>query len=366
VAAYLRYESTTIVDTVTTLLEHDYPGELQVILAYNTPGMLPIENSLDELAARDPRLTLLRVERSKSEAECISAALPYVRGEFVGIFDTDNHVEKGSFSLASRWLSDGHDIVQGHRVVRNGEVSWVTRLVAVDYEATQAVTGPGRAGLNGFGVFGGSNVYWRVDALRQVRPQGSMPPKDVELSTRSMQDGLAIASDPSLLSSELAPTTLRALWRQRIRWAQADAQTVGRRTSRSGWMQTISWLSLQVVPILGFVVWRDSGFGKLSQLIPLFVLLAVFILSMGVSQGALAYLLANPRIKRHRPWFVLYAFHTAVWLGEFKDLIGRVARLNGAVGERRAVARDSEPVRLFLDRASNRVPETRHSQRIVR
>jgi cellulose synthase/poly-beta-1,6-N-acetylglucosamine synthase-like glycosyltransferase len=365
VAAHLPYESSTIVDTVTALLEHDYPGELQVILTYSTPEKLPIERSLDELTVRDPRLTLLRVEEGKSEAECVSAALPYVRGEFVGIFDADNHVGPGSFSRACRWFSDGYDIVQGHRVVRNGEVSWVTRLVAVDYEGTQAVADPGGAGLHGFGVFGGSNVYWRVGALREIGSQRLMPPKEIEMSRHSSQGGFAIASDPLLVSSELAPTTLRALWRQRIRWAQAQAQTVGRRTSRSGWMQTISWLSLQVFPILGFVVWRDGGFGKLDQLIPLFVLLAVFTLSMGVSQGAFAYLLADPRIKRHRTWFVSYAFHSAVWLGEFKDLTGRVARFNWTVGERRVVATDSEAVRQFLQRASNRVTETGQSRRIV-
>jgi hypothetical protein len=360
VAAHLPYESSTIVDTVTALLEHDYPGQLQVILAYSTPEKLPIERSLDELTLRDPRL---RVEGGKSEAECVSAALPYVRGEFVGIFDADNHVGPGSFSRACRWFSDGYDIVQGHRVVRNGEVSWVTRLLAVDYEATQAAAGPGGAGLHGFGAFGGSNVYWRVGALREIESQRSMPPKEIEVSRSGSQDGFAIASDPLLLSSELAPTTLRALWRQRIRWARS--QTVGWRTSPSGWMQTISWLSLQVLPILGFVVWRDGGFGKLNPQIPLFVLLALFTLSMGASQGALAYLLADPRIKRHRTWFVLYALHSAVWLGEFKDLIGRVGRFNWTVGERRVVPTDSEAVRLFLQRASNRAPETGHSRRIV-
>ena len=357
VAAYLPGESTTVINTVTALLDHDYPGELQVILAYNAPHELPIEVSLSELAAHDPHLTLLPVEEGTSKAECVSAALPYVSGEFVGIFDADSHLDQGSFWRASRWLSCGHDIVQGHRIVRNGEVSWVTRLVAVDYESTQAFTGPRRAGLSGFGVFGGSNVYWSVDALRQIGSQGLMLRKDVDSSMRSLQDTFAIASDPLLVSSELAPTTLRALWRERIRWAQASAETVGPRTSGSGWMQTVSWLSLQVVPILGFVVWRDGGFGKMSHLIPLFVLLAVYIFTMGVSQGALAYLLANPRIKRHRPWFVLYALHSAVWFCEFKDLIVRVARLNGAVGERRTVSTESEAVRLFLDRASEGVPD---------
>jgi hypothetical protein len=31
-------------------------------------------------------------------------------------------------------LSSGHDMVQGHRVISNCEVSWTARLVAVDFE----------------------------------------------------------------------------------------------------------------------------------------------------------------------------------------------------------------------------------------
>lgn len=98
VAAQLPSESATVVDTVTVLLEHDYPGVLQVIVAYNSPENHPIESALDEIAALDPRLSLLRVEGSTSKAECVSAALEHASGEFVGIFDADNHLAQGSFT----------------------------------------------------------------------------------------------------------------------------------------------------------------------------------------------------------------------------------------------------------------------------
>ena len=340
VVAFLASESATIVDTVTALLDHDYPGELQVILAYNAPDELPVEDDLKELVAQDPRLMCLRVDECASKAECIRAALPHVRGEFVGIFDADNHLEQGSFSCAWRWLTNGYDIVQGHRVVRNGGVSWVTRLVAVDYEATQGLSDPGRTGLNGFGVFGGSNTYWRTDAVCKIGPQPLIEPKSIDSSLGRSQDTFVTVSDPLLLSSELAPTTLRALWTQRMRWAKervSARQRVGQARSESGWMQTIPWLSLQVLPIVGFVVWRDGGFGKLYQLTLLFAALAFFVVSLGAAQAGCAYLLGNPRIKRHRPWFVLFAFHSAVWFSEFKDLIGRIAPYKGAIGEQQPV-----------------------------
>jgi cellulose synthase/poly-beta-1,6-N-acetylglucosamine synthase-like glycosyltransferase len=352
IAAYLPNEAATIFDTVTNVLSQDYPGEFQVILAYNSPKHLPIEDTLADLAAQDPRLLLLRVETSTSKAQNVNAALAHVRGEFVGIFDADHHPGPGSFWRAWRWLSNGHDIVQGHCVVRNGEASWVARLVAVEFESIYAVSHPGRARLHGFGIFGGTNGYWRRDALRQIRMQRSMLTEDIDSSMRSLRDGLSIISDPGLLSSELAPVTLAAFWHQRMRWAQGWTQTALRHlrpalTSSQlsgrqklgagfllGWAQVVPWVTIQVVPILAFTAWRDGGLAKIDLLVPLFVLLSLFTFSVGAAQTMFAYRLGDARIRQHRAWFVLYAIHSMLWFGELKNLIARVAQLKEALGER--------------------------------
>ena len=352
VAAYLPNEAATIMDTVTHVLQQDYPADFQVILAYNSPRHLPIEDTLAELAAADSRLLLLRVQTSTSKAQNVNAALAHVRGEFVGVFDADHHPERGSFSRAWRWLADGHDVVQGHCVVRNGDASWLARLIAVEFETIYAVSHPGRARLFGFAIFGGSNGYWRRDVLQQIRLQRSMLTEDIDSSMRSLQDGFKIVSDPGLTSTELAPTTLRALWGQRTRWAQGWTQTSRRHLRPAlaskrlsgrqkigagfilGWAQVVPWVSIQIIPILGFNAWRDHGLAHLDWLVPVFVLLALFTLTVGTAQTIFAYLLGDARIRRHRGWFVLYAINTVLWFGEFKNVIARVAQLKELTGER--------------------------------
>ncbi|CAM5304100.1 hypothetical protein SANTM175S_09801 [Streptomyces antimycoticus] len=89
-----------------------------------------------------------------------------MRGEFVGIFDADHHPVPDAFQHAWHWLSGGYDVVQGlDCVIRNGESSWVSKLVGVEFEAIYAVSHPGRTRLYTFGVFGGSNGFWRTDLL---------------------------------------------------------------------------------------------------------------------------------------------------------------------------------------------------------
>jgi cellulose synthase/poly-beta-1,6-N-acetylglucosamine synthase-like glycosyltransferase len=351
IAAYLPNEAATIVDTVTNHLAQDYAGDVQIILAYNTPHALPVEEQLAKIAAADPRLSLLKVESSTSKAQNVNAALGHVRGEFVGIFDADHHPAAGSYTRAWRWIAQGHDIVQGHCVVRNGDASWIARLVAVEFEAIYAVSHPGRARLHGFGIFGGSNGYWRTDSLRQIRMHGAMLTEDIDSSMRGLLDGFSIVSDPGLISTELAPTTVHALWNQRMRWAQGWTQNTRRHLGPAlvshrfsarqkvgaafllGWTQLVPWVTVQVVPILAFSAWRHGGISSFNFLIPLFVLLTIFTLSVGVAQTVFAFLLSDASIRQHRRWFVVYALHSMIWFGEFKNVISRVAQLKEVSGE---------------------------------
>ncbi len=362
IAAYLPNESATIVDTVQAFLALDHAPGLQVVLAYNTPRPLPVEQTLADLADADPRLLLLRVRGSTSKAQNVNAALDVVTGQIVGIFDADHHPEQGSFARAWRWLSNGYGVVQGHCVIRNGAASRTSRTVAVEFESIYAVSHPGRAQLHGFGVFGGSNGYWDTELLRKVRMRGSMLTEDIDSSMRVVLRGQRIASDPGLVSRELAPTRLGALAGQRLRWAQGWFQVsleYGRTTMASprltgrqkagmlfmlGWREAYPWISLQIFPLLAYALTHPRT-EPAHWLLPLFVLTTLFTGGVGSIQAVFAYLLAVPDVRRHRSWFVVYALLTAPLYSEFKNAIGRTAQLKQLMGERhwRVTARTDKP-----------------------
>ncbi|GCE04700.1 hypothetical protein KDAU_20290 [Dictyobacter aurantiacus] len=348
VAAYLPNEAETIVETVEHLLRVDYPGQFQLILAYNTPRYIPVEETLREIARRDPRFLLLKVQNSTSKAQNVNRALSEVTGTFVGIFDADHHPALSSFTRAWHWLAQGYDVVQGHCVVRNGDSSWVSRLVAVDFELIYALGHPGRTRMHGFGIFGGANGYWRTELLRKTGMDHSMLTEDIDSSIRALQQGSKIAYDPLLISRELAPETLKALWNQRMRWAQGWFQVTLKHltlTLRSphlslrqklgifhllGWREIYMWLSVQIVPILAFQLLRED----IKWFAPLFVLSSLFTLSIGPLQVLLAYAVAAPDVRQHRRWFIFYALMSMFFFTGFKNHIARIAHLKEALGER--------------------------------
>nr|WP_246096281.1 glycosyltransferase [Streptomyces botrytidirepellens] len=345
IAAYLPNEAATIVDTVESFLRLDYPNELEIVLAYNTPHPMPVEDTLREMARRDPRLVLLPVAGSTSKAQNINAAVTRVRGEMVGIFDADHHPAPDAFKNAWHWLSHGYDVVQGHCVIRNGDSSWVAKLVGVEFEAIYAVSHPGRTRLYTFGVFGGSNGFWRTDLLARTRMHGSMLTEDIDATMRALHEGAKIATDRTLVSRELAPTTVKALWNQRSRWAQGWLQVSLKylwRAMRSpaftfrqkaglfvllGWREVQPWLTLQILPVLLYAAWRAGGPGELDWAVPIGLLATLFTLSAGVVQALFAWRLAIPELRRRRAWFWRYLFVATFFYSHFKNIVARQALL---------------------------------------
>jgi cellulose synthase/poly-beta-1,6-N-acetylglucosamine synthase-like glycosyltransferase len=380
IAAYLPNEAATVVETVAAFLAQDYP-HLQVILAYNTPTRLEVEDELRAIAATDPRFLPLRVDGSVSKAQNVNAALAHVTGEFVGLFDADHHPTPGSFHRAWRWIAGGAGVVQGHCVIRNGDTNLVTRLVAVEFEAIYAVSHPGRARLHGFGVFGGSNGYWRTDLLRRTRMRGAMLTEDIDSSMRVVQSGETIISDPDLISTELAPDTPGALWNQRLRWAQGWSQvslrhlaTMVRRLPRArqrlgaayllGWREVYPWVSLQMFPLLAY--WWFKGEPAVDWFVPIFVFTTLVTLSAGPLQVWYAWRLAHPSVKERRGWFVLFLVVSLLIYTELKNVVARTAHVKELMRERKwkvtprtgSVAFDAEAAQTPLESAAIAEPAT--------
>ncbi len=351
IAAYLPNEAATIVDTVEAFLRIDYPGDFEVILAYNTPRNLPVEAVLQAIAQRDPRFRPMRIASSTSKAQNVNAALVEAKGEIIGVFDADHHPMPGAFTRAWHWIASGYDIVQGHCVVRNGDESALSRTIAIEFETIYGVSHPGRAQLHDFGIFGGSNGYWRTDLLRKTRMHGFMLTEDIDSSIRAVTAGYRICSDPGLISEELAPVTFKGFWNQRMRWAQGWFQVSRKhfgetvrsdsltRRQKAGmfhllcWREIYPWLSLQMWPIIAFWIWTYGSVTKINWLIPIFVLTTLFTLSVGPGQVLFSYLLAAPQIRERKRWFWMFLL-TAPIYSELKNVIARVAQIKEVMGDR--------------------------------
>lgn len=280
VAAYLPNEQDIILETVQHILNtvERSPGGLELILAYNTPVDLPIEQDLRLLAESHPELILLRVEGSHSKAENLNAALEIVTGEITCILDADHHPIADCFARAWRWLEQDYDVVQGRNIIRNHHHSALTQNIAIEFESVYGVSHAAKSFLTDSTIFGGSNGYWRTDVLKKIRFNPAMLTEDIDASMRTLLSGYRIVHDRSIVTTELAPADFNAFWFQRKRWSH-------------GWLEVSLKYQRRVWKSRHLTLWQKVYWTYLLYYCVIFSLLALQILplifSLYLYQGAM-------------------------------------------------------------------------------
>ncbi len=270
VAAHLPNEAEIIIDSVRRLLaDVDYPGSWRVIVAYNTDRLVPVERELIELAASEPRLSMMHVSGSTTKAENLNAALATTDEPLIGILDADARPEPCALRLAANWIEAGWDFVQGANLV-SADHSRLARAVAAEFAAKYLTTYAGRFAGMDIAYFSGSNGYWAGDAARSLRFDPRADVEDIDCAVRALLEGRHLAFDPDIRCWESAPASWPGLWRQRLRWASGWVQLTTRyvgplaRTralspaQRAFWLHATGWRR-GVTPAAALVVALTTG-----------------------------------------------------------------------------------------------------------
>lgn len=228
--AYLPNEKDIVWGQVMYALEElAYPKhKLRINLVYNTPKPIePLESRLHQLAQEYRQLRVISVPNSTSKADNLNYFLSsdYNTADYIGIFDTDHlpHPYNPRWA-AERFVKDKVDIVQGRCVVYNTNESFQAKMIAIEFDKIYAISHPGRQRLTGFGLFCGSNGWWKSDVLGRLRMHGDMLTEDIDSALRAYGNGYNAVHDMNVLSYELAPNTAQAFWKQRMRWTQGWTQ----------------------------------------------------------------------------------------------------------------------------------------------
>jgi cellulose synthase/poly-beta-1,6-N-acetylglucosamine synthase-like glycosyltransferase len=230
IVAYLPNEKDIIVDRIYYALDNIvYPEDkIRINLLYNTPHAIePLETEISELAMKHPRLRVIKVANSTSKADNLNHFLTLNTGaHLIAIFDSDHFTHPyGPRWAVERFLQDPKiDVVQGRCIIYNSASSFLSSMISVEFDKIYATSHPGRATLWRFGLFTGSNGYWRANLIRELKMDGSMLTEDIDSSLRANNLGKKIVHDPNVVSYELAPVKLVSLLRQRLRWTQGWTQ----------------------------------------------------------------------------------------------------------------------------------------------
>lgn len=369
IAAYLPNEQEIIVETLRHVLRTlRVPSHrLQIVIAYNTPSDLDVEQILRQIGATAAQILPLKVQRSRSKAQNVLGALPHLTGEMTVLLDADHHPAADAPARAWRWLEQGYDIVQGRCIVRNARESRLTHLVALEFEQIYGVSHQGRSMLVDTAIFGGTNGWWRTSVLRAIGMDPRMLTEDIESAVRSMLAGFRLVHDRSVISTELATQTWRSWWNQRLRWAQGWLQVALRhqgpmwrtehltQLQRLYWGYMLSWGAIFPLVSMGafsvLIAGLAAGDGLKLAIDPYLLAVTAVALSVQIAMAVITWRVASPAGRSTgRQWLILFLLINPLYV-TFKNIVALTALLRevASVDEWVVTARAPQRARLSAE-----------------
>jgi len=227
VPCFMPNECEIIEETIWHILQNvESPGELKLWLVYNTPKDMPeIEARLRAISERGDlphgrKLAVVRAQSSKSKAENINLLLPQLTAKYTIIYDADHHPDPESLMLlVEKIMRRNIACVQGSTYIRDLNSGMLGRLIDAEFFVTHFVYFPIMRLLTRNAVFCGSNGLWQTKILQETEFNKSMQTEDIDVSVRMLLQKHSIDFCPEARSGELAPVNLKALFKQRLRWA---------------------------------------------------------------------------------------------------------------------------------------------------
>jgi cellulose synthase/poly-beta-1,6-N-acetylglucosamine synthase-like glycosyltransferase/peptidoglycan/xylan/chitin deacetylase (PgdA/CDA1 family)/spore germination protein YaaH len=215
-------EEMVIEATLQSLLACDYEN-FEIIVVDDGSADRTSEIVRDKFS-NEPRVRLF-TEPNAGKANALNFGLRYAQGEIIIALDADTVFAPRAISaLAHRFCDPKMGAVAGNAKVGN-RINIVTRWQALEYITSQNMDRRAFASLNCITVVPGAVGAWRRELLDEAGGFTSDTlAEDQDLTLRIRRLGYKIGYEEGAIAWTEAPATLRALAKQRFRWAYGTLQ----------------------------------------------------------------------------------------------------------------------------------------------
>ncbi len=215
-------EERTIRTTIDSILKSDCPdSELIVINDGSTDGT---ENKLRDFI--DSGQILYIKKRNGGKASALNMGIKAAKGEVVIFTDADSFFLPQTVRLITRWFGDPSiDAVCGNDAPLHPDTA-IQKLLTI---TTHIGTGFVRRALSVIGclpIITGNLGAVRTSVLRDIDGFREIWGEDLEITFRLHKHRKRIIFDPDAKVLAECPGTLKALWKQRVRWMRSYIKTI--------------------------------------------------------------------------------------------------------------------------------------------
>lgn len=221
-------EEPVIATSVTAALASDYP-RLEV-LVLDDGSKDDTVGAATEAAGGDPRCQVVRDPVNRGKAERLNAGFARAEHDVIVVTDADAHLHPHAIRhLVARLtrtpmvaaVAGGPFVTNRGYLISAMQVLEAAAVIGL-IRRTQSLTGR-------VGVVAGVCGAFRRDAVLDVGGYDDrMATEDIDLTWRLLLDGWHTAYAPRALVGMEVPTTVKALWAQRKRWARGQGEVLRR------------------------------------------------------------------------------------------------------------------------------------------
>lgn len=220
---------------------------------------------VQEAFGLDPRVRLLTLANG-GKARALNEGLVIAKGDVIVALDADTRFEPDTIAKLAEWFADpAIGAVAGNAKIGN-RVNWLTKWQSMEYITAQALERRALEALGAVTVVPGAVGAWRREALDAVGgyPSDTLA-EDQDLTIAVQRAGWRVACEYDAIAWTEAPETVRALFRQRYRWAFGTLQCLWKHASVIGRGQPrgLAWFGLPQAWLF------QIGLGLLSPMIDL-------------------------------------------------------------------------------------------------
>lgn len=269
IAAY--NEEVGIADTLSSVLSQDVP-QLQVIVVDDGSHDRTAEIAR-QFAHQDPRVLVLQ-QPNAGKAAALNHAIRYAQHPVSVSVDADSALAPGTLARLAAHFNDPRVGAVAGDVKVAGPATLLTQLQGIEYSVGQHLDKRAQDVLGAVSVVPGAAGAYRTELMQNLGGYSSDTlTEDMDLTFSIAAAGFQVRFEPDAISYTEPPTSVRNLWKQRMRWMYGTFQCMGKYrhavlNPRAG---RLGLLILPYTLVYGLTL---GGAGPLFDLIALSVLLS--------------------------------------------------------------------------------------------
>lgn len=299
----VKNEEKVIERSLEAMVSLDYPKDRYEIIVVEDGSTDNTTKLCSGLAIKYANIMkFFHKEASNGKPSALNYALARSRGEIIGIFDADSIPSPDTLQIVASRFSSGISALQGF-AKSSAKGGFLIRLLSIERDAWFNAYLMGRKRLKLFIPFAGSCQFLRRDLLEKLGGWNDRSlTEDMEISLRLTDDSTRVQYEPSLKCREGVPSSLGALYCQRLRWFRGWHELILTSIGKSIGGKKLSDAPFLLVGPLIFalfpILWLIGSLSLMSVQIPVYwyqallypIILFSFALLLVVTGAAVAFI----------------------------------------------------------------------------